>query len=64
VKESIHYSTRTESLALPLWPFLLTLLVGFGFMAITMAFQVWIEIRRLRGLPVPEEAPPLDRMPD
>lgn len=64
VRESIHYSTRSESLALPLWPFLLTLLLAFGFMAITMGFQIWIEIRRLRGLPVPEETPLLDRMPD
>lgn len=64
VKEAVHYSTRSESLALPLWPFLLTLLLAFAFMAITMGFQIWIEIRRLRGLPVPEEAPILDRMPD
>jgi hypothetical protein len=33
-------------------------------MAVTMAFQVWFMIRKLRGLPVPEEEHLLDRMPD
>lgn len=64
VLESRHYATRTESLAFPMWPFLAALLLGFAFMAVTMAFQIWFEIRKLRGLPVPEEAPVLDRMPD
>ncbi len=64
VRESIHYETRSESLALPLWPFLATLLVGFAFMAVTMVFQIWIEVRRLRGVPVPEEEKLLDRMRD
>lgn len=64
VRESIHYETRTESLALPLWPFLTTLLVGFAFMAVTMVFQIWIEVRRLRGRPVQEDEKIVDRMPD
>ncbi len=64
VRESIHYATRSESLALPLWPFLATLLVGFAFMAVTMVFQIWIEVRRLRGLPVPDDEKVVDRMPD
>lgn len=64
VLESRHYGTRTESLAFPMWPFLAALLLGFAFMAITMLFQIWFEIQKLRGRPVPEEAPVLDRMPD
>lgn len=64
VRESLHYATRTESLAFPMWPFLAALLLGFAFMAITMLFQIWFEIQKLRGRAVPEEAPVLDRMPD
>ena len=55
VRESVHYETRTESLAFPMWPFLLALLVGFGFMAVTMFFQIYREIQKLRGLTVLEE---------
>jgi TRAP-type C4-dicarboxylate transport system permease small subunit len=55
VRESIHYETRTESLAFPLWPFLAALLAGFGFLAITLAFQVWFGIQRLRGRSVPAD---------
>lgn len=64
VRESLHYATRTESLAFPMWPFLAALLLGFAFMGVTMLFQIWFEIQKLRGREVPEEAPVLDRMPD
>lgn len=64
VEESIRYASRTESLAFPMTPFLATLLINFIFMAITMVFQIWIEIQKLRGRAVYEEAPVLDRMPD
>ncbi|HEY5636928.1 MAG TPA: TRAP transporter small permease [Burkholderiales bacterium] len=64
VAESLHYATRTESLAFPMWPFLAALLLGFSFMAVTMVFQIWIEIRKLRGLEVFEEGPIPDRMRD
>ena len=64
VTEGIHYGTTTESLQFLMWPFLATLLVGFAFMAVTMAFQIWFEIQKLRGRPVPDEAGLLDRMPD
>ncbi|MDA0225370.1 MAG: TRAP transporter small permease [Proteobacteria bacterium] len=64
VKESLHYETRTESLAFPMWPFLAALLAGFAFMAVTMVFQIWIEIQKLRGLEVAEDGPILDRMRD
>lgn len=64
VRESLHYATRTESLAFPMWPFLAALLIGFAFMAVTMLFQIWFEIQKLRGREVPEEGPLLDRMRD
>jgi TRAP-type C4-dicarboxylate transport system permease small subunit len=57
VRESLHYETRTESLAFPMWPFLAALLVGFGFMALTMLFQLWLGIQKLRGREVYEEPP-------
>jgi len=55
VREALHYETRTESLAFPMWPFLATLLVGFGFMALTLAFQIWFGVLRLLGKAAPEE---------
>ena len=56
VKDSLEYESRTESLAFPMWPFLTVLLAGFAFMAVTMVFQIYNAIRKLRGLPVFEEA--------
>lgn len=64
VEDSQTYGSRTESLAFPLAPFLWALLVGFAFMAVTMAFQIYFEIQKLRGRPVPEESSELHRMPD
>jgi TRAP-type C4-dicarboxylate transport system permease small subunit len=64
VEDGLEYGATTESLAFPLWPFLMALLVGFAFMAVTMAFQIWFMVQRLRGRPVPEEEHLLDRMPD
>ncbi len=55
IEDSFRYESRTESLAFPLWPFLGALLLGFAFMAVTMFFQIWFEIQRLRGRQVPEE---------
>ena len=55
VEDAIKYESRTESLAFPMWPFLSALLAGFAFMAVTMLFQLYFDIRRLLGLPVPEE---------
>jgi TRAP-type C4-dicarboxylate transport system permease small subunit len=51
----VKYESRTESLAFPMWPFLAVLLAGFGFMAITMLFQLWFGIQKLRGRAVPGE---------
>ena len=36
----------------------MTIELGFAFMAITMAFQLWFAIQKLRGLSVPEEPEP------
>jgi TRAP-type C4-dicarboxylate transport system permease small subunit len=55
VEDAFKYESRTESLAFPMWPFLASLLAGFAFMAVTMAFQVWFGIQKLRGRPVPED---------
>ena len=57
VRESLRYETRTESLAFPMWPFLLALLVGFAFMAVSLFFQIHRGIQRLRGRNVLEEPP-------
>jgi TRAP-type C4-dicarboxylate transport system permease small subunit len=59
VEDSFKYETRTESLAFPMWPFLAVLLVSFAFMALTMLFQIYFAVQKLRGRPVPEE--PADR---
>jgi TRAP-type C4-dicarboxylate transport system permease small subunit len=56
VHDSYKYESRTESLAFPMWPFLTVLLFGFAFMAITMFFQIWRAIQKLRGRTVLEEA--------
>ena len=55
VEDSLRYETRTESLAFPMWPFLAVLLVSFAFMALTMLFQIYFGIQKLRGRAVPEE---------
>ncbi len=60
VRESLHYESRTESLAFPMWPFLAVLLVGFAFMAVTMFFQIYRAIQKLRGRRVLEEPPEAD----
>ena len=54
VEDAVKYESRTESLAFPMWPFLAALLLGFAFMAITMAFQLYFAIQKLRGRAVPE----------
>jgi TRAP-type C4-dicarboxylate transport system permease small subunit len=55
VEDAVKYASRTESLGFPMWPFLLALLLGFAFMAVTQAFQVYFGIQKLRGRTVPEE---------
>jgi TRAP-type C4-dicarboxylate transport system permease small subunit len=60
VRESIHYATRTESLAFPMAPFLVTLLVSFALMAVSMFFQVYRGWCRLLGRRVLEDPPDPD----
>jgi TRAP-type C4-dicarboxylate transport system permease small subunit len=60
VEDSLKYEARTESLAFPMWPFLATLLFSFACMAVTLLFQIWFYIQKLRGRPVPEEEQPQD----
>ena len=55
VLDSRQYETRTESLAFPMWPFLAVLLAGFALMAVTLFFQIYRGIQKLRGLSVLEE---------
>lgn len=55
VEDAIKYESRTESLGFPMWPFLTALLLGFAFMALTMLFQLYFAVQKLRGRPVPEE---------
>jgi TRAP-type C4-dicarboxylate transport system permease small subunit len=55
IEDSFKYESRTESLAFPMWPFLAALLLGFAFMAVTMAFQLYFGIRKLLGHSVPED---------
>ena len=57
VEDSFKYESRTESLAFPMWPFLAVLLLGFGFMAVTMLFQLYFGIQKLGGRAVYEEPP-------
>jgi hypothetical protein len=38
-----------------MWPFLMALLLGFAFMAVTMIFQLYFGIQKLRGRSVPPE---------
>jgi TRAP-type C4-dicarboxylate transport system permease small subunit len=52
VEDSVKYEARSESLALPMWPFLAVLLFSFACMAITMLFQIYREVQALRGRPV------------
>jgi len=63
VLESQHYNTRTESLAFPMAPFLWVLLAGFAFMAVSLFFQIYREIQRLRGRSVLEEPPEAGVLP-
>ncbi len=57
VEDSIKYGSRSESLAFPMWPFLVSLLVGFAFMAVSLFFQIYRGIHKLRGRDVLEEPP-------
>jgi TRAP-type C4-dicarboxylate transport system permease small subunit len=55
VEDSMQYASRSESLAFPMWPFLLVLLLGFLNMAVSMFFQVYRGVQKLRGRDVLDE---------
>jgi TRAP-type C4-dicarboxylate transport system permease small subunit len=55
VLESQRDAPRTESLEFLLAPFLWALLLGFAFMAVSLFFQSWRGIQKLRGVSVLEE---------
>lgn len=64
IEDAIKYESRTESLALPMWPFLTALVVGFAFMAVTIFFQIYRQICKMLGRtvlvdPAEEEVPVL-----
>ena len=56
VEDSIKYGSRSESLAFPMWPFLVVLMVSFSFMAVSLFFQVWRGVNGLLGRKVLEES--------
>jgi len=55
IKDGLEYGSRSESLAFPMWPFLAALLAGFAFMAVSLFFQVYRGVQKLRGRDVLEE---------
>jgi TRAP-type C4-dicarboxylate transport system permease small subunit len=55
IKDSLEYGSRSESLAFPMWPFLMALIVGFAFMAVSLVFQAYRGVQHLRGIKVLEE---------
>jgi TRAP-type C4-dicarboxylate transport system permease small subunit len=55
IRESVEYGSRSESLAFPMWPFLVALLIGFAFMVISLFFQAWRGVQGLRGRKVLDE---------
>lgn len=55
VLESQRDAPRTESLEFPLAPFLWALLFGFACMAVSLFFQSWRGIQKLRGRSVLQE---------
>ena len=55
IRDSVAYGSRSESLAFPMWPFLVALLAGFAFMAVSLFFQIYRSVQKLRGRSVLEE---------
>jgi TRAP-type C4-dicarboxylate transport system permease small subunit len=60
VEDAFKYESRTESLAFPMAPFLVALIVGFIFMAVSVFFQIYREYHKLRGRSVLEEPADLE----
>ena len=57
IEDAFKYESRTESLAFPMWPFLTVLMVSFGLMAVTLFFQIYRQMQKLRGRSVLEDPP-------
>jgi TRAP-type C4-dicarboxylate transport system permease small subunit len=55
IEDSFKYESRTESLAFPMWPFLVVLMVSFGLMAVTLFFQIYRQAHKLLGRSVLED---------
>jgi TRAP-type C4-dicarboxylate transport system permease small subunit len=55
VRDAFEFDTRTESLAFYMGPFLVALMVGFAFMAVSVFFQIYRDIHKLAGRTVLEE---------
>ncbi len=49
VRDAFEFESRTESLAFPMAPFLVALMLGFAFMAVSVFFQIYRDIHKLRG---------------
>jgi TRAP-type C4-dicarboxylate transport system permease small subunit len=64
VRDAFEFETRTESLAFPMAPFLVALMVGFAFMAVSVFFQIYRDIRKLSGHSVLEEPVAPEEKPD
>jgi C4-dicarboxylate transporter DctQ subunit len=62
VEDAFKYESRTESLAFPMAPFLVALMVGFLFMAVSVFFQLYREYHKLRGRSVLQEPPEPDKL--
>lgn len=62
VEDAFVHESRTESLAFPMAPFLVALMVGFAFMAVSVFFQIYREYHKLRGRSVLEEPPEPDKL--
>ena len=60
VTDAFEFGSRTESLGFPMAPFLVALLVGFIFMAVTVFFQIYREYHKLRGRTVLEDPADLE----
>ena len=55
IEDAFKYEGRTESLAFPMWPFLVVFIVGLAFMAVTVIFQIYRSVQKLRGITVLDE---------
>jgi TRAP-type C4-dicarboxylate transport system permease small subunit len=60
VIDAFEFESRTESLAFPMAPFLVALMVGFVFMAVTAFFQIYRQYHKLRGRTVLEDPAELE----